>query len=135
MSPKPSITFTIILVCLLCFSAGDRYSLAKEPIQFNRDIRPILANHCFQCHGPDANAHASHHVTHVSSESDDASMSAACTLCQCVVNGADNALTPKATPVLQLSVAVIEAAVQVEWGDARIVAVYLSRGPPPISLD
>ena len=23
-------------------------------IQFNRDVRPILADHCYQCHGPDA---------------------------------------------------------------------------------
>jgi mono/diheme cytochrome c family protein len=30
---------------------------AAEPlraIEFNRDVRPILADHCFQCHGPDA---------------------------------------------------------------------------------
>ena len=24
-----------------------------RPIDFNREVRPILANHCFACHGPD----------------------------------------------------------------------------------
>ena len=25
----------------------------EEPLRFNRDVRPVLANHCFECHGPD----------------------------------------------------------------------------------
>ena len=28
-------------------------SLAAERSSFNRDIRPILSDNCFQCHGPD----------------------------------------------------------------------------------
>lgn len=38
------------------FSAIATHSLADEPLQYNRDVRPILFDGCIACHGPDSAA-------------------------------------------------------------------------------
>jgi Protein of unknown function (DUF1553)/Protein of unknown function (DUF1549)/Planctomycete cytochrome C len=38
---------------ILWVAASTGQTLAVEPLRFNRDIRPILSDNCFACHGPD----------------------------------------------------------------------------------
>ena len=39
---------TLMLFAIFAIAAG-----AEGPIDFNKDIRPILSGKCFACHGPD----------------------------------------------------------------------------------
>jgi hypothetical protein len=41
---------TVLLIACLSLAAG------AEPVKFNRDIRPIMSDTCFRCHGPDKRA-------------------------------------------------------------------------------
>src|SRR3954453_3542019 len=50
----PTILSALIASCALLTGTGAAGGEPARAIDFNRDIRPVLSNHCFQCHGPDA---------------------------------------------------------------------------------
>ncbi|HBP55440.1 MAG TPA: hypothetical protein DD687_05765 [Verrucomicrobiales bacterium] len=44
-----------ILILCMSFSIRGDTSVLGSTVDFNHDIRPILSEHCFPCHGPDRN--------------------------------------------------------------------------------
>jgi len=51
-----------ILIFVSCFhtDSGPANTTASAKIRYNFDIRPILSDKCFKCHGPDANHREAH---------------------------------------------------------------------------
>ena len=45
--------FSLLTACVSLVISGSISFAADQKIEFNRDVRPILSNNCYLCHGPD----------------------------------------------------------------------------------
>ena len=49
---SPIVRHAVVLTALIALPLGATHA-ADSPVDFNHDIRPILSNRCWKCHGPD----------------------------------------------------------------------------------
>src|SRR5579862_2103204 len=45
---------TIRGIAMIVATVAGQSAFAQTKIEYNRDVRPILAENCFACHGPDS---------------------------------------------------------------------------------
>jgi hypothetical protein len=56
-SRKRSLLVTAVTI-IVCSAGGFGWAQQKPAIDYQRDVRPILSNHCFPCHGADEESRA-----------------------------------------------------------------------------
>ena len=53
MSPRMILRFSCLALATVTITPATFAQTGSELVQFNRDVQPILAANCFECHGPD----------------------------------------------------------------------------------